>query len=437
MKTLAIFFALFLFLIVASRASAQEVQVPFDTTTGLDLITAQTDHDLHIFSDVDGFGEARLYRLDTTYTLEITHSDEGKSVRSHRKLSQIEVDTLRSHVRQQIDASHILVDQDGRSELITATTVAGLYYGIALGYAADFNSDGYVASELIGGGMGFFLPFALTAHSEVTRGEGLAATTGMSLGALHGLCIGLLTDADERTNVGLAALASAGEMGAWYAIAKNNKLDAGYIAALNSGALFGAAQGVAIQGLFEDFPDNDATTEHLGIAMLAGSAGGMAAMHYLDKAQNFTEGDVTVVSTGGWLLPMDYWLIALAANIEPERYSSILISMAANVGGIAVGSALVHGRKLSRAEGNYVALGTLAGGLIGAGFGVLSHDAQAASIMTALGASAGYFIVAGAVSGNTPKKESNMQISPNLGALGGLFSPSHSAPGLLNLSMRF
>src|ERR1044071_3749656 len=215
MKNL-ILFVLFLLVATARMATAQEVQVPFDTATGLDLITAQIDRDLHIFPDVDGFSEARLYRLDSAYTLEITRVTGGKTMRDHRRLSVRDVDSLRERVQQQIAATHILVDQEGRSELITATTIGGLYYGAALGYAADFDADGYVASELISGGLGFFLPFALTAHSEVTRAEGLAAADGMVTGAMHGLCIGLMTDADSRTNVGLIGLASAAEMGAWY-----------------------------------------------------------------------------------------------------------------------------------------------------------------------------------------------------------------------------
>src|SRR5262245_56611138 len=153
----------------STSARAQEVQVPLDRAGHVQRIDAPLAKRLGTFTErYPGFTEARLFSApESTFTFEVTMARGGQTVRERVPMSPAGVDSLRDQISLLIAerAPHTGLHQEGRTLLITGTTVLGLaFYGWALLYAADIE-DGTTAGGLylLTAASSFFVPLIATA----------------------------------------------------------------------------------------------------------------------------------------------------------------------------------------------------------------------------------------------------------------------------------
>lgn len=187
---------------VAGGLRAQEIQVPVDEAGRIQVITAELASRLGLFADVDGFREARLFRLpDATFVLEITSSPRGGLRRERRPLSAAEAAEFRRDLTERVTARApaAVLDQGGRTKLLVGTMVLGLgYYGWATALAFDpEDSQTGVALYMLTAGTTFIAPFLATKNHAVPDAVATMALWGAMRGPIHGVLASELGDAEK------------------------------------------------------------------------------------------------------------------------------------------------------------------------------------------------------------------------------------------------
>lgn len=117
---------------IPSRTHAQEVQVPLDADSTLYAVDAELEDRLNLFPNVRGFQKAVVYRQsEDTYELVVQYRKENQTVRDRRTLTASEVEDLRRRVTRRLQATGTKVDvnQEGRADLLTTTTLLGIAEG--------------------------------------------------------------------------------------------------------------------------------------------------------------------------------------------------------------------------------------------------------------------------------------------------------------------
>jgi hypothetical protein len=367
-----------MFLFSTLVLQAQERQVPVDEEGVIQIIDRNLEGRLNLFPDYEGFQEARMYQLpDSSFIIEITYRVDDQSLKKRLPMDAGEAVEFRRKVSQRIRerSPRTTVDQSGRAALLTGTALLGLaYYGWALPVACDIN-DGktFTAVYMLTAGSTFFIPFIATSTSQVTEGQATLSLYGGGMGILHGfLLYGLVAGADEfdgdgRTAIATSLLTSVAEGVAGFMIAGATRMSDGKANVITGVGTAGLGAGAAIAYLtdVEDF-------EGVAGLMLLGTGAGFVAGNTLANMQTYTAGDATVLNTAtalGAYIPAALLYVVGGKEDAGKLYVGTgLVGMA---GGIYAGHQLVKGHDFSNADGNYVSLGTLAGGALGVGVAYL------------------------------------------------------------------
>ncbi len=91
-----------------------EEQVPVDSVRAIEEIDPQLRDQLGLFSDVDGFEVARLFRLsDGRTVLEIVYREEGRLLRERRYLPPEVLESLRNHLAERVAETGATPDTTG------------------------------------------------------------------------------------------------------------------------------------------------------------------------------------------------------------------------------------------------------------------------------------------------------------------------------------
>ena len=382
---------LLLLCIGVATTYAQETQVSLDSAGAILRVDPDLQEKLALFSEYSGFEEARLYRLaDSTYALEVFYSADGKSLKKRTIFSWREGEDFRSRLSEVIRERlpEINLDQDGRTALIIGTAVYSLgYYGWAVPIAADFSdSKTSVATYMLIGSAGFFVPYLATSGSRVTAGDASFALGNGQLGIGHGFLFSMLVNDQEtqiENRIGYSVAMSVAELIAGYYIADGTGMSAGKADAIVTGGIFGTGLGVGTAYLIDRF-DNQQLVGGLG---LLGSGLGYLGGTMLAANQHYTTGDAQVLfSTGilGGFIPL---ALVDATNTEDAK-SYFAASMVGNVVGVTAGHMLLRGKNFSTSQGSFILLGEIAGGLLGTGFAYLTGSSQGDNSTLYLSASA-------------------------------------------------
>lgn len=402
----------------AARASAQEMQVPLDRDGRVEVVDAGLAARAGLWlAEYPGFREARLFRTPGGgLVLEITEEREGRVLRHREPATAAEVDALRARISAALaaggaDFSGGVPDQTGRNVLIGQTTLAGLtYYGWALPYALNVGDPATAGGlYLLTAAASFFVPFALTDDQPVTRAMADLSRYGVTRGILHGLLLGDLldggvgdgtcdptievcvrtgSDADGRLRAGLGMALSAGEAVAGYSWAGSERMTAGTAHTIAFGGDVGLVTGL-LGTVALGLDDGDGFSTHAALG-LAGSALGIYGGHELARRRAYTWGDVQVIYVG---TALGGWTGAAAAALADAGEE--ITAGAAILGGwtgIYITDRLVGGTDFTAGQAGLLGLGTLAGGLAGAGIGVLMSDGDVALVGSSLGAMAGFAV---------------------------------------------
>mgnify|MGYP006434641609 CR=1 FL=1 len=391
---------------VVGTSPAQEVQVPLDPDSTLYTIDADLQQSLNLFSDVSGFQEAVLYQqADGTFELVIQYRENGQTLRTRRALSADEVAALRQRIARQIDATgtRVNVNQEGRADLLTATTLLGIAQGGLLAGAVADEGDALIATlPLLGGGLGFFVPLVASRNATVTEGAAALAGYGGLQGYAHAVeLVGLVggTDADGRFTSGFAAVLGATESVVGYRLGHRRGWSGGtaeMIAYTGSlGNLIGLGTGLLVVGSDDDVEgafDADARTRVISGLSLLGSLGGMWAGHRLAHAERYTEGDARIYLNAGLLGTQlgGSMLAATDAPSESPRFVAATL-IASTVGGLAAGTRLLQNRDFDKSDGNIITLGTYAGSLMGSAIAAAGGtDEGGGFLLSTVGAAVGF-----------------------------------------------
>ncbi len=437
MKILA--FLLF-FLLECGVLSAQELQVPFDSSGTILVINQDLEKKLDLFPAHPHFLEARLYREpDSGYVLEVTSFENSQLVKDRLPINASTLKLLREKVNAGIgpQTSALSLNQSSRSKFVLGETLLSIFgYGPAILTALNSDNAGVdVGLELIIGGSGYFLSSALTRNGPMTDGEGSLALGGAFLGAAHGgLMYELFSSGDPGLGIGpVIAAASLTETAIGYAIASNNTMTEGTADMIRYGGLFGMVDGFGLA-----FAVNNHAPHALWAGLsLAGSAVGFAAGAMMANSQFYNRGSglvVATIGTYGAYIPAMIYASIINYNFAHSPPSGLsLTGIAGNIGGVLLANAFTQNRDYSNADGTTVMLGTTAGCLIGSGLGAilisqnsLSASLWAFSIPSIVGTVAGFAITLATIGKGTGDKSSTgWNFDANPGALMGALKPKH------------
>lgn len=418
---------------------AQEVQVPLNADSTLYTLDAELEQELNVFPEVAGFQQAVLYRQsDGAYELVIQYREGARTLRQRRTLTASEADTLRRRITEALQASgtRARLNQEGRTDLLTATTLLGIAEGGLLAGALAGEDDGSLiaALPLLGGGLGFFIPLAASQNATVT--EGAAALTGY--GGLQGYghavqLVGLVggDDADGRFTSGFAALLGATEAALGYRIGSRTGWSGGTAEMIaytgTFGNLIGLGAGLVVVGSDDDvegaFDAGKRVRVISGLSLL-GSVGGMWAGHQLAHAERYTEGDARTYLNAGLLgAQVGGSILSLTESpSESPRFVAGTLTASA-LGGLAAGTVLLRDRDFSKSEGNLIALGTYAGGLMGSALAAVGESEEdGAFVLSTLGSVLGFGISVGIFAEDAERRATtaasalDLRITPSLQA---------------------
>jgi hypothetical protein len=406
--------------LVGSPAAAQDVQVPLDRDRTLYVLDADLRQELGVLPDVTGFREARLYRADDAeYELVIRYEQDGRGLRERRSLSSAEVEDLRAQLTKGVTTTKRLPPgaQEGRYELVAATTVHGLIEGGLLASTFDVEGNGVTTLTLLGGAMGFFVPLVATQNRPVSEAEADMVFYGGMQGYAHAVQVmGVLAGENlpGRGTAGLAAVGGGLEGVIGYRVARQNNWSAGHaeMVAVNGigGNLVGLGIGVALVG---EEPDADEASRIISGASLLGSIGGIYLGHRMGRTDRHTEGDARVYAQSalqGANLAGSF--LGLQDDVS-ARGAALLLSGSA-VSGAVLGRRLVRGRDFTGTQGSLMALGSLAGSLLGLAVTSGGGAGEAVPVVQALGSAAGFGITYAVLEGDARRQAARSSSSFDL-----------------------
>jgi hypothetical protein len=381
-----------------AQPPASEVQVALEPTGRLFEVDASLAQRTGLFvNEYPGFRGARLFQTgDSTFVLEITTVREGVTSRQRVPMTPAEVDVLRRDIAQRIASAspERMLDQEGRARLVGGYTALGFgFYGWAAPVAFDLEDDAAVGLYLLVGGASFFVPYAATNRAVVTQTDTDFSLYGATRGIVHGLMLRDAFDGDhtavsDQVAVGIAALASAVEGTTFYAWSRGAVLDDGAVSSMGMLSDFGMLSAYGLAAVIDQEEDRSARA----IAGLTGAGAGLFTGKALADPE-VTRGDGGIQRTAMWVgAYIGGSLGNLAVGEGGGANPTILGAIAGGAGGILAGPALVRGRDFSIFQTRLVALGTIAGGLMGFGTALFgdTYDDGTAFVTSAFGAAIGF-----------------------------------------------
>ncbi len=423
---------------------AQEVQIPFDSSGKIEVITSEMEHHLQLFPNYPRFFEARLLKQsDSAYILEISSLlEDGKLTRNREQQTPQDVLALqRKFSAAAYERSpSILLDQSSRSKFLIWQTSLSVFVYAPLFISSLSSPDAGAGTgiTLVVGGLGYLVPYVLTKNAPMTDGQSSLALGGSFLGLGHGALLDLLaTNGNPGKEIfAISALTAIAETGIGYYVARKNNMSEGTADIIRYGGLFGAMQGA---GLATVINSTDPSGSYIAGLTLIGSAGGFYAGTLLTNNHRYSRGSASVVLTAGIFGPYISGLLYLSflgnTNFNSLSRSGLALSaMAGNIGGILLAHTLMRGKHYSTSEGNDVILGTSAGWLIGTGVAYIAlyknnnfESTWAFSIPSIIGTAAGFAIMINTIGkGSGDDISSGWKMNVNPGALMGSLLPQHS-----------
>jgi len=274
-------------------------------------------------------------------------------------------------------------DQAGRTVFLATTTLLGLTaYGWTVPTALDIQSDKtFLALYMLTAGTSFVAPYMLTRHRELTWGTTNAAWYGGTRGILHGLMLGRMVTPDGSTRGAALAIliGSALELtgATWWATAKDPS--AGTVRTMAWAGDFGLLWGLGLAHLtgldlhdsHSSFSENDTGARLLLATGLVGNAAGVILGKVLadGSGDRLTWGDGEVNRAAGLLGAFAAGAMADWFDTFKQDTSRIAIGalMTGSAAGLYLGHRLTARTDFSVGRAVLVDLGTIAGGLLGAG----------------------------------------------------------------------
>ncbi len=299
-------------------------------------------------------------------------------------------------------------EEEGRSTYLAMTTLLGLNYGWMVPTILDVkNPRSFVGLYLLSAASSFAIPYLITKEDEITQGMSTLASAGSYVGLAHGaLAYSLLsgrngTGSQAKPRRLLASMlvssVAEGAIGYWWA--KNNAISAGHASSIATGSVVGLGYGAGLA--FVVTGEEDKFRLQLG-GILAGSIGGIIGGHYYDQLRSPTRGDISTATFTGLLGAYVSAVPLVIGEVDDVRILSGTLLAGATLG-LLLGDTLTKEVEYSTGQSALLSLGSIAGGLVGAGsaFFVYPGDSDTAVKWviagSALGAMGGFYAMYNAI----------------------------------------
>lgn len=384
-RRLAFVGALFLSVATVSQAQVVERPVPFDSAGRLFVMTPFIAERAALQAPwwpVSGdFTQARLYTVtDSSYILTVARRT---GVVERYTLSTADRDAIRAIVSR-LPPQVIEPRNDARNSFIRNQTLLGVaVYGPTFSGAVGDNGAGYTAAYLVVAGGSFFAASEISRRMFISRAQNDLSTNTGGNGALAGWATMYLIKATGRAQAAGAFIGgvTGTALGLGFArrMTEADAVGAGFGADL--GALIAWGTTEAIRG--EETCSFDPNTGYrctrkgsdraeVATILVSGLIGYPLGVLYPRNANyHVTPGDIQTLTTSGLL-----GATAAAAFLD-GRSSRRTVAAALTAGGllgvIAGDRFLVRRYDHSRTEAGRLLLGTVAGGLMGAGVATLTN----------------------------------------------------------------
>lgn len=501
MKSIRALFAVFFIALLTLPLQAQEKQVPFFPKQEIMSIDRGYAKKMSFFTEYDAFVEAKLFLTpEKSYALEIFYEKNDSLYKDRKILTLQEKDrylddllhqyaealnedagSRQSTVGDSALAEIRVLNQRGRSAMLVMNTIAGLgYYGYALPSTFQVEDEkAFVGLYMLAAGASFYIPYRITQRKDVSLAQASLNFYGISRGVMHGMFLGELLSVEpdyddyfpypqaqfwtelefakarndydaarDRRNSTLFGMGIAGSIAggiAGYNLADRWEYDGGSTSIFQMWGDLGTISGLLLADVF-DFYEKPELNAAFGTALFT-SVLGMAGGKFFGDTRNYTLGDAIVYRSS--ILMSTLPLITLVDYFDPEEETAYT---AAGLAGIAAGGYLgwraTRNLDFDTNDGVFIALGELAGGLLGLGLGYLiAPDAESEILLTSatLGALGGYGLMYSGLKKNAIKLNSQVDLDLRLNPMGLLmnqmkqpFSPAMAQMYTIgSLNMRF
>ena len=416
MKTAIRLFILTIFTTFTFQVSAQQTVVPL--CDKIEVVNVELEKKLQLFTEYEGFQQALLYKeSDDLFVLEIIYKPNDVFQVERKPMTKAELATFCERINQSDKIQEILsINQNGRQEYLISSTVSGLgLYAWALPRALNIeNERPFIATYMLVGGGSFYVPFLATKNQEITKPMARSYSIGTVTGTGHGFLIYNLMNLNDvydpmtgynyekrQRRLFVPMIFSLGESFGMMALTKKHDLSLSNLGMITTGSVWGAGYGASFGNFFtSENSDYKADSRRVTYGTLIGSGLGMYAGHYIhSKIPDMTVGDMIVANAYGTLGALYAATITdLALDFNDYNDSKILLGSmtATSAAGIAYGLSRGKGYNYTPAEGAYIGLSEIAGGLVGIGVGYLvtnNLESETALVSASLGASAGIFLI--------------------------------------------
>jgi len=377
----------FLFIIIifvaVKFAKAQEISVFLNEENTIEVIDSELKEKLMLFLEYDNFKEARVFKSDeNTYFLVIQYKKNDRLQQNRITLDSVAYLNLRKKISsavREVDYT-IGLDSDGRAEWLLGTTCLSLgFYGWAIPNLLRISNKPAVATYLLTGASGFFIPYFISENRDVSHSSAQLSFYGGTSGILHGLLFyELFNGNNEKERLAAMLGTSLTELVLGFVIGKN--LYKGHTDVMTSMATFGTAYGFGLAAPLGLYSSDYGKTGWAASALVGTAAGYYVGSLMADKL-HYTPGDASVVSTFGLVggyVPVS--LLALA-DVELDKYYT-LFPILGSVGGLYLGHCLIKDKDFSDGNGLLIEVGTMASTLLGMGIGYMISN-EGGTILTA------------------------------------------------------
>lgn len=375
--------------IMSTFSVAEEQVIPLDPRLGPEIEREERDK-YHLFPEVKGFIRAFVLETKEGYVLHLLYEREGKRYHETRFLSKSEWEELRRAVATE---RGIGGGGEGRLRLVTHGTIYGIFlYGVQTARLLEIEENRYrVGLWMLGAGAGFGTALHLT--RDYHRGSGFAKM--LTTGSYAGLYYGMLPDTwlDQRPPHGVLVVPKPdkrrilGAMlgvpaGMWIMsrLCKNREITDSEADATFLGAWAGVGYGLATAYLANAEERSELLRKrmYLGATATLLPVGGFLA-YRLTHERALSSGQVWMASLGGALgVYSGATLVRLLDGKEVGESGKPYVwamSLTFPVGVTAL-YRLTRDEAYSQTRAGIVAVGTVAGGLVGAGLVYVATNVQ-------------------------------------------------------------
>lgn len=371
----------------------------FDTTGRIERVGPGLRRRLSLFPDLGDFVEARLWRgHDGVHVVEVNYLPQGETAQWRRILTPAGLDSLRAPFDRYLASRRQGggYNHSGRGELIFDSIVLSIVlYGPSAPVVLDVRgSRPGVAAYMLTSSAGFYVPYRLTRHRDVTHAHRQLTQYGATRGFISGFVLKHLVmgGGGYRANFRFANGASvAGALAGFHAVSSRG-YSRGQSELVGVMGDFGLATGGCLATVIGWYGDD---TERAGDALVLASAGtGLWLGQRLGRYRHYTRGDAYVLRAGGVAGAIATLPFVDAAGTDGER--AVNAAMAAGgAAGVILTDRIMASRDFTFGDGLIVSAGEIAGALLCMGLTYLADtgdnfDSLAYTTAAAVGSSGGF-----------------------------------------------